>query len=92
MGSLREWADALGNAVVWGVLMFFMFRRTDARYKGFVEIMQLAIASILFGILVTFGWHRAFQWPIVLITLMCVLFAILAGFFRFRESHSSTPR
>jgi hypothetical protein len=68
MGTAREWMSVAFYGSFWGGWMFLWER--DTRIKSgltFLYILGLSLASLGFGLIVTFRW-RAFRLPLILVT------------------------
>jgi thiol:disulfide interchange protein len=63
------------------MLLWGRYWRSDTHIKpalSFVYVLGLALASLWFGLVVTFHW-RAFQWPLILLTVASVVGAAVVG-------------
>ena len=92
MGSLREWTSVVLIGAGWGVSMFFILRRTEARFNDLRDVLQLAASSIWFGVVMAFGLHRSFQWPLISVTSFCVFSAVALGVYGWFRRRSSLSR
>ena len=83
MGTWRDWVWVGFLAVFWGGWMLLSGRywTSDTHIKpamSFVFLLGLALASLFFGLVMTFHW-QAFQWPLVLLTVASVVGAAVVG-------------
>ena len=71
MGTASEWMSVAFSAIFWGgwMLLWGSPRTRDGIDSdlSLVYVLGLALASLGFGLGVTFHW-RAFRWPLVLLT------------------------
>jgi hypothetical protein len=83
MGTAGDWISVGFSAVFWGgwMLLWGRYWRSDTHIKpvlSFVYVLGLALASLWFGLVVTFHW-RAFQWPLILLTVASIVGAAVVG-------------
>ena len=70
MGTTFDWVSVLCLGGLFGAGMLFFERASKTRYRV-IDGVTLALGSLLFGILTTFGWHRSVQWPLLALTYRC---------------------
>lgn len=73
MITVNELIEVVSAAVFWGGWMLFVStrERKDAGFKPAVSpllVLTWAFGGLFFGLLTTFGWRRAFSFPIVFAT------------------------
>jgi len=82
MGTVGEWIEVLFAAAFWGgcMLFFSVWRRWTANIKPALSMplfVTWTLGGLLFGLLTTFEWRRAFHAPLVFLTIALFL-AVLA--------------
>lgn len=79
MGTASDWMSVAFSAIFWGGWMLLW--RSDAHMKrglSLLYVLGLALASLWFGLVVTFHW-RAFYWPLILLTGTSLVGAVVVG-------------
>ena len=93
MGTASEWMWVAFSAIFWGgwMLMWQSVWRSDARVKlglPLAFVLGLALASLGFGLVLTFHW-RALQWPLILLTATSYVGAAILGKLAPRRTRSA---
>lgn len=78
MGTIFDWVSVLALGGFWGVGMLFFELASKTRYRV-IDGVTLVLGSLLFGMLMTFGWHRAVQWPLLALTIPVVAAFVILG-------------
>jgi hypothetical protein len=77
MGTTKEWIEALFTAILWsGGMLLFRFWEGKAPNRVF---LGYALGGLLVGLLITFGFRRAFSFPLVFVTMGIIVAALLIG-------------
>jgi hypothetical protein len=89
VGTAGEWMSVAFSAIFWGAWMLLW--GSDAQIKSglsFLYVLGLFLASLGFGLVVTFHW-RAFRWPLILLTGTSLVGAAALGQLARRKLRSS---
>jgi hypothetical protein len=92
MGTTSEWMWVAFSAIFWGggMLLWESVWRSDAHVKlglSLAYVLGLALASLGFGLVLTFHW-RALQWPLILLTATPYVGAAILGKLARRRTRS----
>ena len=96
MGTISDWVRVLLAGGFWGGWMAFWSaqRRGNTNLKPTwlkSDIFSWAFMGLWFGIVTTFHWHRAFHWPLVLITVASFAGAVFVGRIDHKSRTSGDP-
>jgi hypothetical protein len=76
MGTAREWMHVMIIDLIWGVFMTCYV----AGRKPAIGLSKIArgylIYGLSFGILISFGWQRAFRIPVVFVTIPSMAYGL----------------
>jgi hypothetical protein len=95
MGTIRDWAEVVFMAALWGSLMFFWTtrKRTDGGEewpRSFAHIMCSTFAALLFGILVTFEW-KVLRPPLVFVAALLLANTLFFRYKAIRVARKTLP-
>ena len=77
MGTTKEWVEVVFAAILWGGGML-LFRVVEGKVPKLAVIFY-ALGGLLFGIVTTFDFRRAFSFPLIFLTLGIIVAALLVG-------------
>ena len=96
MGTTKEWVEVVLAATFWGGLMLLVkvLERKGAWTKSVMpgrQVLIWALGGLVFGLVTTFGWKRAFSFPLIFLTVGLFITAWVAARLLGRESADKSP-
>ena len=80
MGTTSEWIGALKLGAFWGVGMFVLDAISGRKMSTrLLDLAALAFGSLLFGMLMEFGWRRVLHGGIAVVLAIAILGLVVVG-------------